>query len=265
MANCSFVNEEESGTVNGWYCNVKGEFVEYSLYTNYCNSQVNCEHCPYLGGDDRFRNQDALIEEICQSICNSVRENLWKTMNEVQGFLNKLYELANYTNYEYLCVYIKKAAACDIPTPSVSSQYVQAVKTNIEKDRARQLELDIYNIFKDFQPKEHIFQVGIDSSQIEIGYKVFEQIFRLIENYRSIIVETIADGEIDANGISKYEEPAKRAQEELGNEIDEYLKGIQSSIEKVQYFFERECSTVFHHIGKVNQNPPKVPEWRYEN
>ena len=55
MSHCSYVNEENSGPMNGWYCNAVGAYVDSSLYQNYCSGSAACQYCPHLGGDDRFR------------------------------------------------------------------------------------------------------------------------------------------------------------------------------------------------------------------
>lgn len=56
MGNCSYVNQKKSGPSKGWYCNKAGSYVDASYWRNYCSGSTSYRHCPYLGGDDRFRN-----------------------------------------------------------------------------------------------------------------------------------------------------------------------------------------------------------------
>ena len=67
MGNCSYVNQEKSGPSKGWYCNKAGAYVESSYWRNYCSGSTSSSHCPYLGGDDKFRNPGGGEKEERQS------------------------------------------------------------------------------------------------------------------------------------------------------------------------------------------------------
>ena len=58
MSNCPYVDQEKSGPWGGWYCSMVDSSVDSSLYRNYCNSSASSKHCPYLGGDDRYRKTE---------------------------------------------------------------------------------------------------------------------------------------------------------------------------------------------------------------
>lgn len=56
MGNCPYVNQAKSGPSKGWYCNQEGMYVDSSYWKNYCSGSTSYRHCPYLDGDDSFRN-----------------------------------------------------------------------------------------------------------------------------------------------------------------------------------------------------------------
>lgn len=56
MGNCLYVNQAKSGPSKGWYCNQEGMYVDSSYWKNYCSGSTSYRHCPYLDGDDSFRN-----------------------------------------------------------------------------------------------------------------------------------------------------------------------------------------------------------------
>lgn len=260
MANCPNISQEESGPTSGWYCTRIGGPAEHSLYTNYCNSSVNCEHCPHNGGDDHIRNPEALTEEICNSIRQSVRHNLEWGAERMHSFLNELYDLVSESDYVDLCRRVDEAARRPIQSPTVSGQYTDLVLTEVEKNRARTLESELDEILKEFRPSQYARRIYPQGIQPAIGSWDFLEIFNRIRNYRSQIGETIT-GSVDAGGIRKYADPAMEAQYDLKDAADQYLCEIQGAVEDSKLQFERGCSMVMGSMGQMDAVPPQGPRW----
>lgn len=260
MANCPHISQEKSGPVNGWYCIQIGGYADHSLYTNYCNSSVNNQHCPHNGGDDRIRNPDSLKEEICASICQSVQRNLENGAERMHSFFQEFYSLVSRSDYVDLCRRIEDTAKRPIQTPSVSGRYFNLVQTDVERERARKLESDLYETARKFQPSQYAGGFYVRGDQLEIGEQDFQEIAFLLRRFRSEIGEAIT-GNVDAGGIEKYAEPARNLQDKLKNAVAQYMQEIQRAADESQIVFERGCSFAFGSMGKLNFVPPKVPEW----
>ena len=260
MANCPNINEEKSGPTGGWFCNVCGEPVGSDFFTNYCDSNVNCEYCPYNGGDDRIRNPEALTEEICDRIRRSVRMNMDNGERLLHIFLGELCGLAVQTQYEYLCGKIEDAAMSRISQPSLKGQLVDVVVTDIEKERAEELEEDLNHMFWGIEPANYVWRFSVSGEQLQISSYDFEKLIALIEN-SSYNIGAALDGGVDAGGISKYEEPVNRAQRELENSVNGYLQGILGAVNESQNTYEYGCSLTFASIGQMGMSAPGGPKW----
>lgn len=260
MANCYNVNEEKSGPMNGWFCNVCGQSVDSDIYTNYCNDIVNCQYCPYMGGDDRIRNPEALTEEICYSIMQSVRFNMDRGICEIQLFLEKLCSLASQTQYEYLCRNIENETMRRISQPSLKGQIVDVVLTDIEKKRAENLEKDLNHMFWEIQPADFAAPISVSGNQLCVSSSDLQEIIWLIQN-SSYSLGNAFDGNVDGEGISKYEDPVHEAQRELEIYVNGYMRDILSAVNEVKNTYECGCSMTFGSMGRMGLSAPGGPKW----
>lgn len=260
MANCPNVNEEKSGPVNGWFCNVCGGPVGRDFYTNYCDSIVNCEYCPYNGGDDHIRNPEALTEKICDSIRQSVRVNMDNGARQLHYFLGKLCSLAVQTQYEYLCRNIENETLRRISQPVLNGQLVDAVLTDIEKERAEDLERDLNDMFQEIQPADFAASLSVSGEWLQISSHDFERLISLIES-SSCSIGAAIDGRVDGGGISKYEEPVNEAQRELESSVNDYIRGILGAVNISRNTYESGCALTFGSIGRMGMSAPEGPRW----
>ncbi len=260
MANCPNVNQEKSGPMNGWFCNVCGEPVDSDFYTNYCDDIVNCEYCPYNGGDDRIRNPEALTEEICDSIRQSVRLNIDRGICRIQLFFEKLCGLAVQTQYEYLCRNIENETTRRISQPSLKGQITDVVLTDIEKERAEELEKDLNHMFWEIQPADFAPPISVSGDQLRVSSSDLQEIIWLVENSSYSIGDAL-NGKVDGGGISKYEDPVSEAQRELEIYVDRYMRDILGAVNEAKNTYEHGCALTFSSIGRMGTLSPGGPKW----
>ena len=248
MANCPYVDQEESGPSNGWYCSIVERSVDYGFYSNYCCSAVSCEHCPYRGGDDRLRNPECLTEEVCSSIIWSVKEALGYLDRYICETLARIIETATGTGYEHLGQMICQYGNYYISFPDLSGTIEPLVLTDPERDRARSLEQNLTQEFQQIQPGKYLSFSGCRGLP-DLSSRVFGTLAddALVYGYQANC--SVSGADIDAGSTTKYEEPVRNALILLGNEVERFFGSVSYGINKAGSKFESGCSRALSGIG----------------
>lgn len=257
---CPAYREADSSTKTDSFCAQKKDKPDKDIEFRYCGNSVDCIHCPVRGGDDRLRNPDCLTEEVCEAIITSMSEILNDTMKFVMDSFQELYQFVAQTGYLYLAGEIDNWIGHRIALPDFHLEFVNKVKTEPEKARARALEETLDSMIENCQPCEHIEPLRIYGDVPKITDLDFAVMDRVWMDY-TCDVQNIAESPADANGIGIYEGILAREQSTLGQSLYYYFDDIGKAINTAWSVFDAGCAATFSHIGNVNVYSGRTPRF----
>ncbi len=184
-------------------------------------------YCPYMGGDDRFRREDALTEDVTACVSNSVARAMEDGNRLMHGLLRDMGEVVARTNYQVLLDIYCQAGSRYISIPSVSGSYLSMVKTQMETKQAGILESAIQKSLNSFQPSALASWITIDGSRLDISDRDFEQLGWITGRWGE--VAAAFDQKVDCCNIPKYGAPAERALRAVADEAGYYLRYFEES------------------------------------
>lgn len=255
---CYYLGEEYNKDSNGeentvLFCALGG-----SLISAYCTG--TSAYCPKQGGDDRYRRDDALTEDVSAHIAESFKKCLDDAAQNLRMMLAEAAELIEKTDYELLRNSYNEAGKRRIAFTLQRGIYANIVKSDMERRQSEILENEMQGALEAFEPADLLPWISEGEGYLEVSGREFDRLDTIFSQFE--YVDAGLQGGVNADGISEYEEIGQSVLEQLSNEVYLYLNRFRENFYENRRCFE---NGIYHTVqaseSGVHGYKGEIPNW----
>lgn len=242
MGTCPYVDENQSGISNGYYCSLTNEYINWKDAHDLCVFENGVDNCPYANGTP------ILTQEIANEILSVFNNSVNNCISELDYMTEQVFQIARRTSMESINEITRILNSYDFSFPTAYGIYQNIVTLTSEKAVAQQLEANLTHVLAKI--KLHCFVNSFSACPV-VTSQDFNDLSRTVNEYGYRAANMLSYFEVSSEA-SFFSEPAESFLASMTKQIVGMVNYLTFIINQAQSQFNSAVNSISSSDHNIN-------------